>query len=149
MQPEPTRASQNETLAITQTTSAAPQHGLQHDHDEATASLLGREADAGFSNIAAEIDTASVSSEESRRAPRSLSRRLSSSSSSQRSSPINRIEEYERSQSYVRRPSERFTFQIVPSMKGNRNGASVQDFPNGRGCIVLPRIPPLTSIQRS
>ena len=131
MQPEPTRASQNDNLATTQTTSATPEHGLQHDHEEASASLLGREDDAMFSSTAVETDAASVSSEGSRRAPRSHSRRLSSSSSSQRSSPINRIEEYERSQKYVRRPSERFSFQVVLSTKGNRSSVSVQDFPNG------------------
>ena len=149
MQPESTRASQNETLAAAQTTSPTHQHGLQPDHEEASLSLLSREDDSGFSGIAVETDVASVSSEGSRRARRSHSRRLSSSSNSQTSSPTNRIDEYERSQTYVRRPSERFTFQIVPSTKDSRSSISVQDFPNGTCNIVLPQTSPLMPIQRS
>lgn len=131
MQSEPIRASQTDTLADTQLSSTSTQHGLRHELEESSASLLPREDDARISAVTEDPDEVSVSSEGSRRGRRIHPRRLSSSESSQTSSPGHRIEEYERSHAHLRRPSERFTFQIVSSVKDGKNTASIQEFPNG------------------
>jgi hypothetical protein len=134
MQPEPSRVSQNDSLASTQNLTTSNQHGLSDEHDESSATLLGREDVARTSGASTESDTASVSSEGSRRGRGTHSGRLnssSSSSSSQRSSPVTRVEEYERQQTYSRRKPDRITFQVIPSAAGSRSRVSIEEFPNG------------------
>jgi hypothetical protein len=137
MQPEPSRVSQNNSLASTQDSTTPSQHGLSDEHDESSAALLGREDVARTSGASIESDAVSVSSEGSRHGRDTHSRRLnssssgSSSSSSQRSSPITRVEEYERQRTYPRRVSDRVTFQIIPSTAGSRSRVSIEEFPNG------------------
>jgi hypothetical protein len=134
MQPEPPRVSQNDSLASSQNPTTLNQHGLSDEHDGSSATLLGREAVARTSGASIEPDAASVSSEGSRRGRDSHSGRLNStstSSSSQRSSPVTRVEEYERQQTYSRRTSDRITFQVIPSAAGSRSRVSIEEFPNG------------------
>jgi hypothetical protein len=133
MQPEPSRVSQNDSLASTQNLITSNQHGLSDEHDESSATLLGREDVARTSGASTESDTASVSSEGSRRGRGTHSGRLnsSSSSSSQRSSPVTRVEEYERQQTYSRRKSDRIAFQVIPSAAGSKSRVSIEEFPNG------------------
>jgi hypothetical protein len=137
MQPEPPIVSQNDSSANTQNSSTSDQHGLSHDYEESSATPLSREDVGRTSAIAVESDATSVSSEGSRRGRDACSRRLNScssnsSSSSQRGSPVNRVEEYERQQTYSRRTSDRITFQVVPSTRGSEKGVSIEEFPNGR-----------------
>jgi hypothetical protein len=136
MQPEPPRVSQNDSLASSQNPTTPNQHGLSDEHDESSATLLGREDVARTSGASIEPDATSVSSEGSRRGRDSHSGRLNStststSSSSQRSSPVTRVEEYERQQTYSRRTSDRITFQVIPSTAGSRSRVSIEEFPNG------------------
>src|SRR5580700_5738497 len=99
MQPEPSRVSQNDSLVSAQNPTTPNQHGLSDEHDESSATLLGREDVARTSGASTESDATSVSSEGSRRGRDTHSGRLNgssgSSSSSQRSSPVTRVEEYE------------------------------------------------------
>ena len=133
MQPEPLRVFQNDSLASSQNPTTPNQHGLSNEHDESSATRLGREDVARTSGASIEPDAASVSSEGSRRGRDSYSGRLnsSSSSSSQRSSPVTRVEEYERQHTYSRRTSDRITFQVIPSTAGSRSRVSIEEFPNG------------------
>jgi hypothetical protein len=134
MQPELLRASQNDSLANIQNSSTSYQHGLSLGHEESSATLFSREEVTRASDVPIEPDAASVSSEGSRRGRNVHSGRLNSSSSrsSQRGSPVNRIEEYERQKTYSRRTSDRITFQVVPSTRGSERGVSIEEFPNGR-----------------
>jgi hypothetical protein len=133
MQSEPSKVSQNDSLASTQNPTTPNQHGLSDEHDESSATLLHREDVARTSGAPIESDAASVSSEGSGRSRDTHSGRLnsSSSSSSQRSSPVTRVEEYERQRTYSRRTSDRITFQIIPSTAGSRSRVSIEEFPNG------------------
>ena len=132
MQSEPPKASQTDSLASAQNSASSDQHGLQCDHDESSATLLNREGVVGALGVAIEPDAASVSSEGSRRGRDTYRGRLNrSSSSSQGSSTVNRVEEYERQQTYSRRTSDRITFQVVPSIRGTAKGVSIEEFPNG------------------
>lgn len=134
MQPEPYRVSQNDSFAHTQNPSTSHQHGLLHEDEESSAALLIREDAARTPDAAMEPDAASVSSEGSQRGYGAYSGRLnssSSSSSSRRGSPVNRVEEYERQQTYSRRTSDRVVFQIVPSTRGSGSGITFEEFPNG------------------
>src|SRR5256885_8301314 len=121
MQPEPPKVSQNKSLTGAQSFCTSNQHGLSDEHEESSASLLAGEDAAMSPYVAVEPDAASASSEGSRRGPDTYAGRLTSSSSSrssQRSSPVNRIEEYERSRTYSRRTSDRIMFQVVSSTRG-------------------------------
>ena len=145
MQSEPSKVSQNDSLASTQNPTTPNQHGLSDEHDESSAALLSREDIAGTSGASIEPDVASVSSEGSRRGRNTHSGRLnssnsSSSSSSQRSSPLTRVEEYERQQTYSRRTSDRITFQIIPSTAGSRSRVSIEEFPNGTIALYDPTL---------
>src|SRR4051812_32812316 len=133
MQPELPRVSQNDSLASTQNPPIPNQHGLSDEHDESSATLLSREDVTRTSDASIEPDATSVSSEGSRRGRDTHSGWLNSSSSSnsQRSSPVNRVEEYERQQIYSRRTSDRITFQVIPSTAGSRSRVSIEEFPNG------------------
>jgi hypothetical protein len=134
MQPEPSRVSQNDSLVSAQNPTTPNQHGLSDEHDESSATLLGREDVARTSGASTESDTTSVSSEGSRRGRDTHSGRLnssSSSSSSQRGSPVTRVEEYERQHTYSRRASDRITFQVIPSAAGSSSRVSIEEFPNG------------------
>jgi hypothetical protein len=136
MQPEPPKVSQNDSLAITQISSTANHHGLSHEDEEPPATLLDREDVGGTSEVASDADATSVSSEGSRRGRGTNSGRLNSGSSnsssgSQRGSPVNRIDEYERRQTNSRRTSDRVTFQVVPSKGGSGRSVSIEEFPNG------------------
>jgi hypothetical protein len=135
MQPELSRVSQNDSLVSAQNLTTPNQHGLSDEHDESSATLLGREDVARTSGASTESDATSVSSEGSRRGRDTHSGRLnsssSSSSSSQRRSPVTRVEEYERQHTYSRRASDRITFQIIPSAAGSSSRVSIEEFPNG------------------
>jgi hypothetical protein len=133
MQPELSRVSQNDSLVSAQNLTTPNQHGLSDEHDESSATLLGREDVARTSGASTESDATSVSSEGSRRGRDTHSGRLnsSSSSSSQRSSPVTRVEEYERQHTYSRRVFDRITFQVVPSAAGSSSRVSIEEFPNG------------------
>ena len=133
MQPEPPRVSQNDSLASAQNSLTSSQHGLLHEPEESSATLLSREDVARTSDFTIEPDAASESSEGSRRGRSAHPGRLngSGSSSSQRSSPVNRVEEYERQHTYSRPTSDRITFQVVPSTRGSGKGVSIEEFPNG------------------
>jgi hypothetical protein len=136
MQSEPSKVSQNDSLASIQNPTTPNQHGLSDEHDESSATLLHREDVARTSGAPIESDAASVSSEGSRRGRDIYPGRLnssssSSSSSSQRSSPVTRVEEYERQQTYSRGTSDRITFQVIPSPAGSRSRVSIEEFPNG------------------
>ena len=134
MQPEPSRVSQNDSLVSAQNPTTPNQHGLSDEHDESSATLLGREDVARTSGASTESDATSESSERSRRGRDTHSGRLnssSSSSSSQRGSPVTRVEEYERQHTYSRRASDRITFQVIPSAAGSSSRVSIEEFPNG------------------
>ena len=142
MQSEPPKVSQKDSLATTQNSFTTDQHGRQYRLNESSATLLSREDVAGTSDVAIEPDDASVASEGSRRGRDAHSRRLissssSSSSSSQRGSQVNRVEEYERQQSYSRRTSDRMTFQVVASTRSSAKGVSIEEFPNGMNDLWL------------
>lgn len=133
MQSEPSKVSQNDSLTNTYNSSTSNQHGLSHEHAESSAALLSREDVGGALGLVFESDATSVSSEGSRRGRDTNSGRLSSQSSSisQRGSPANRVEEYERQQIYSRRTSDRISFRVVPSTRGTGTGTSIEEFPNG------------------
>ena len=138
MQSEPPRASQNDSLDSAQHPFNSDQYGLQCDHDESSATLLNREDFVGVLDVAIEPDAASVSSEGSRRGRNTYPGRLNRrSSSSQGSSPVNRVEEYERQNTYSRRTSDRITFQVVPSIRGSAKSVSIEEFPNGMTDLPL------------
>lgn len=135
MQPESSKAFPNDSLLRqTQTSSTTFQYGTQNDHGTPSASLLSREDDARASSVPFDSDAVSVSSEESLRGRGSHAGRLSSRNSSERSSPVNRVEEYERQHASMRVRPEGLAFQVIPSA-GGQCRVSIEEFPNGSICF--------------
>ena len=144
MQSESTRVSRNEYLDYqTQIHPFPSHHGLPPLNQEPAAHRLARGDVSPQSLRDGDTDATSVSSSSSRSSRGRHSQRLSSRDTSlQRSSPVNRIEEYERSQLTRKKKSHGLAFQVIPSTGTSRSGISAGDFPNGRFALMFRRCKP-------
>ena len=131
MQSAPTEASQTAT-SVESSNNVSPIHHGQPDLQHQASDSLPRE-DVGELPVDRPDDTdaLSVSSGDTSRGRRSNTGRISSSrhGSSQESSPGSRIDEYERANATIRRPSNGMIFQVIRN-SGDSN-VSIQEFPNG------------------
>lgn len=136
MQSQPTEVKENDsTDSLSQSLSSA-QHGLPNDLEPSSGPSPQR--DAGEENVqqGGDIDSQSVSSGGSGRGRKpNIGRLKSYDRSSQGGSPVNRIEEYERSHLLSPRKGDGVSFQIIPSVKDGRHHISIEQFPNGNYVI--------------
>jgi hypothetical protein len=133
MQSRPIEVQQNESVEnLPQESVPSAQHGLQNDVESFSNPPPNREAgEDSVQPHSGDADASSVSSG-SRRGRKPHIRRLKShESSSHGGSPVNRIEEYERSHHSSPRRGDAMAFQVIPSVKGVRRHISVEQFPNG------------------
>lgn len=124
MQPAPTEAFQNATsVETTQDSTTSSQHGLP-DFQQPAPRSPPHEAVGEPGNDAADPET-------TRGRQPNAGRINLRNDSSQESSPGSRIDEYERANAVIRRPSDGMVFQVIPNAKGKPSNVSIQEFPNG------------------
>lgn len=139
MQSQPTEIQKNEPDSLTPQSVSSARYGLRNDLEPSSSPSPSREAGEDATQQGGDTDTLSVSSAGSGRGRKSNVRRLKShDSSSHGGSPVNRIEEYERSYLSTKK-DDGVSFQVIPSVKGVRRHISVEQFPNGKSFVVHAR----------
>ena len=133
MQSAPIENSPNATSVETsQDSHHSDHHGLPDPHQSASGSLPLQGGVGEPSHTAVDTDAASVSSAGTSRGRRPDAGRINNrKDSSQESSPGSRIDEYERANARIRKPSDGMVFQVVPNQNGRASNVSIQEFPNG------------------
>jgi hypothetical protein len=136
MQPKPTEIQPNEPDNLTLQSVSSAQYGLQHDLEPSSSPSPLRAAIEDAVQQGGDTDTSSVSSGGSARGRKPYVRRLKNyDKCSQGGSPINRIDEYERSHTTSKK-DDGVSFQVIPSVKGASRHISVEQFPNGKSLVA-------------
>lgn len=135
MQPEPTEIPSNELAGPSSSPPSLAQHGFRNDDLFSDSSSIRHADDNAL--LDSEVDTLSSISGESR-GRRSSTRRLSSTRSSQRGSPVDRIFQHERVNALGKKRNTTLEFKVVPSASGTAPTISIDDFPNGKFGSVCP-----------
>jgi hypothetical protein len=132
MPSQPTEVSQKTVEHLISQSTSSAQHGLLNDLEPSSSPSPRREAGEDSPQQGGDADVVSVSSGGSGRGRKPNIRRLKSRDrSSQGGSPVNRIEEYERSHLSSLRKGDGVSFQVIPSLKDVQNRISIDQFPNG------------------
>ncbi len=132
MQSQPNDTQPNETDNLSLTSDPSAQHGLWDDLEPSSNPLPTKRVDGDTFQQCKDADTLSLSSDGSGRGRKPNVRGVKSyDRSSHGSSPVNRIEEYERS-NLPSNEEDGTYFQVISSVAGVKPRISVEQFPNGK-----------------
>ncbi|KAF7512186.1 hypothetical protein GJ744_002348 [Endocarpon pusillum] len=144
MQSQPIDTQPNETDNLTLQSTPSAQHGLWNDFEPSSSPLPTGRADEDAVQQYKDVDALSHSSGGSSRGRKPNVRRLKSYDRSYHGfSPVNRVEEYERSH-LPSNKDDGISFQVISSVVGVKRHISVEQFPNEVITHILSHLPPST-----